>query len=54
MIMRKIKFRGKEEQERLKRHMENFRNNMTNVAACAVTAEDIVRASKEILDLARE
>ena len=43
----------KDTQERLKQKMENFSNNMSSVAACSITEEDIERASKEIITLAR-
>jgi hypothetical protein len=43
----------KEQQERLKRHMENFRQQMDEVSACGVTAEDIKEATDRVITLAR-
>lgn len=43
----------KDSHERLKQKMEYFSNNMSSVAACSITEEDIERVSKEIANLAR-
>ena len=43
----------KDSQERLKQKIENFSNNMSSVAACSITEEDIERALKEITSLVR-